>query len=232
MNEKALRVLEYPKIIERLTQYAGSLPGKRLCRELVPSDDMGEIARMQRETTDALTRIYQKGSVSFSGVKDMRDSLKRLEIGSSLNIIELLDVCKLLEACGRVKSYSRKENEETPDDSLDEMFRELEPLHALSSNIRRCILSEDEIADDASPNLRQIRRSMAQTKNYSEEVAAQIDSEVKAIIDKEYERCREVLSAHREQMIRVAEYLLEYETMSAEDFVRVMGQPKAGLKQS
>ena len=175
MNERTLRVLEYPKIIERLVQYAGSLPGKRLCRELTPSDDPGEIARMQRETTDALGRVYQKGSVSFSGVKDLRDSLRRLEIGSSLNIPELLDVCKLLEACGRVKSYSRKTNEEIPDDSLDQMFRELEPLPSVSSAIRRCILSEDEIADDASPGLRQVRRAMAQT---NDKIRSQLNSMV------------------------------------------------------
>ena len=175
MNERTLRVLEYPKIIERLVQYAGSLPGKRLCRELTPSDDPGEIARMQRETTDALGRVYQKGSVSFSGVKDLRDSLRRLEIGSSLNIQELLDVCKLLEACGRVKSYSRKTNEEIPDDSLDQMFRELEPLPSVSGAIRRCILSEDEIADDASPGLRQVRRAMAQT---NDKIRSQLNSMV------------------------------------------------------
>ena len=175
MNERTLRVLEYPKIIERLVQYAGSLPGKRLCRELTPSDDPGEIARMQRETTDALGRVYQKGSVSFSGVKDLRDSLRRLEIGSSLNIPELLDVCKLLEACGRVKSYSRKTTEEIPDDSLDQMFRELEPLPSVSGAIRRCILSEDEIADDASPGLRQVRRAMAQT---NDKIRSQLNSMV------------------------------------------------------
>ena len=175
MNERTLRVLEYPKIIERLVQYAGSLPGKRLCRELTPSDDPGKIARMQRETTDALGRVYQKGSVSFSGVKDLRDSLRRLEIGSSLNIPELLDVCKLLEACGRVKSYSRKTNEEIPDDSLDQMFRELEPLPSVSGAIRRCILSEDEIADDASPGLRQVRRAMAQT---NDKIRSQLNSMV------------------------------------------------------
>ena len=175
MNERTLRVLEYPKIIERLVKYAGSLPGKRLCREMTPSDDPGEIARMQRETTDALGRVYQKGSVSFSGVKDLRDSLRRLEIGSSLNIPELLDVCKLLEACGRVKSYSRKTNEEIPDDSLDQMFRELEPLPSVSGAIRRCILSEDEIADDASPGLRQVRRAMAQT---NDKIRSQLNSMV------------------------------------------------------
>ena len=165
MNEKALRVLEYPKIIERLTQFAGSEPGRKLCRNLEPSCDLSEIRRMQRETSDALRRIYQKGSVSFSGVTDMRGSLKRLEIGSTMNVIELLNVCKLLEACSRVKAYARRENDEVPDDSLDEMFRELQPLTPLATEIRRCILSEDEIADDASSTLRQIRRSMVQTND-------------------------------------------------------------------
>ena len=163
MNEKALRVLEYPKIIEKLTHFAGSAPGKNLCSNLEPSCDLAEIRRMQKETSDALRRIYQKGSVSFSGVTDMRGSLKRLEIGSTMNITELLNVCKLLEACSRVKAYARRENDEVPDDSLDEMFREIQPLTPLASEIRRCILSEDEIADDASSTLRQIRRSMVQT---------------------------------------------------------------------
>lgn len=165
MNEKALRVLEYPKIIERLTQFAGSEPGRKLCRNLEPSCDLSEIRRMQRETSDALRRIYQKGSVSFSGVTDMRGSLKRLEIGSTMNVTELLNVCKLLEACSRVKAYARRENDEVPEDSLDEMFRELQPLTPLATEIRRCILSEDEIADDASSTLRQIRRSMVQTND-------------------------------------------------------------------
>ena len=165
MNEKALRVLEYPKIIEKLTHFAGSAPGKNLCSNLEPSCDLAEIRRMQKETSDALRRIYQKGSVSFSGVTDMRGSLKRMEIGSTMNITELLNVCKLLEACSRVKAYARRENDEVPDDSLDEMFREIQPLTPLASEIRRCILSEDEIADDASSTLRQIRRSMVQTND-------------------------------------------------------------------
>ncbi len=162
MNEKALRVLEYPKIIERLTQYAGSQPGKALCRELLPVSDLAQIEQMQQETSDALSRIYQKGSVSFSGVADLRSSLKRLEIGSSMNTTELLAVCRLLDTCGRVKSYSRRDNPEAEDDSLDGMFRSLAPLTPLVMQIKRCILSEEEIADDASSTLRQIRRSMDQ----------------------------------------------------------------------
>ena len=165
MNEKALRILEYSKIIDRLTTLAGSAPGKQLCRFLVPSDDINVIRRMQQETTDALTRIYQKGSLSFSGVTDMRASLKRLEVGSTLSISELLGVCRLLDAAKRVKAYSRsaRDDEEHPDDSLDQMFRDLQPLSSLSAEIHRCILAEDEIADDASAKLRQIRRGMEQT---------------------------------------------------------------------
>lgn len=165
MNEKALQVLEYHKIIQKLTELAGSEPGKALCRELVPSDDITEIRRMQRETSDAVSRIFRKGSVSFSGAADIRGSLKRLEIGSSLNIEELLRVCKLLEACLRVKNWSRPVNDAEEEDSLTVMFSELQPLTPVVNEIRRCIISEEEISDDASPGLRQIRRSMKVTND-------------------------------------------------------------------
>ena len=101
--------------------------GKELCRALLPSSDLEEIRRMQKETSDALSRIYQKGSISFSGVKDVRGSLKRLEIGSILSIPELLSICKLLETCNRVKAFSRRENAEDLQDSLDPIFEELMP---------------------------------------------------------------------------------------------------------
>ena len=115
MNEKALKTLEYTKIISQLTEFAGSVPGKELCKNLLPSSDLGEIQQMQKETSDALSRIYQKGSISFSGVTDVRGSLKRLEIGSILSIEELLRICRLLETCSRVKAFSRRENaEEAP----------------------------------------------------------------------------------------------------------------------
>ena len=174
MNEKALKVLEYHKIIEKLTEYAGSRPGKALCRALVPSDNLSEIRRMQRETSDAVSRLCRKGNVSFSGLSDIRASLRRLEVGSSLNIEELLHVCRLLETTSRVKAWSRSENrEEMPEDSLEQMFADLQPLTPLCSEIRRCILSEDEISDDASPGLRQVRRSM---KLANEKIRAQLAS--------------------------------------------------------
>ncbi len=162
MNEKALRVLEYDKIIERLVLLAGSAPGKKLCRDLAPSDDIRTIRQMQRETTDALGRIYRKGSVSFSGTVDLRPSLMRLSVGSSLNMSELLSVCKLLETAKRVKAYSRDErtDDEDTEDCLAEMFRSLEPVSSLAAEIRRCLPNDEEVADDASPTLRSIRRNM------------------------------------------------------------------------
>ncbi len=163
MNEKALRILEFNKIIGKLETLAGSQPGKKRCRDLVPLDDPEQIRIMQQETTDALRRVYQKGSISFSGVSDIRPSLQRLSIGSTLSIQELLSVCKLLDAAKRVKAFARDERREEgqEDDTLDQRFRDLEPLTALSGDIHRCILSEEEIADDASPKLRSIRRAMS-----------------------------------------------------------------------
>lgn len=165
MNQKALSSLEYPKIIERLTEKASSPMGKELCRKLQPSTDINKIRLMQTQTKDALTRLFQKGSVSFGSVKDIRGSLKRLEIGSSLGIMEILSVCALLENTSSVKAYSRGDRSDLPSDSLDSMFEQLAPLTPLSSEIRRCILSEDEISDDASPALRQVRRNMKVTND-------------------------------------------------------------------
>ncbi len=179
MNEKALKVLEYHKIIQKLTDFAGSQPGKARCRELVPSSDLSEIRRMQRETSDALSRLYRKGSVSFSGLTDIRGSLRRLEIGSALNIGELLRICRLLETTSRVKSWARESNsrtagdEEASEDCLAQMFDDLQPLTPLCNEIRRCIISEEEISDDASPGLRQVRRSM---KLANDRIRAQLGS--------------------------------------------------------
>ena len=160
MNKKALTTLEYNKIIDQLTEYASTEMGKSLCRDLVPSCSLEEIRQSQTETSDAVTRIRMKGSLSFGGVKDVRASLKRLEIGSSLNILELLAVSSLLTVTARARAYGRHEESELPDDSLDEMFRTLEPLAAVNAEIQRCILSEDEVSDDASPGLSKVRRSM------------------------------------------------------------------------
>ena len=174
MNQKVLKTLEYYKIIDRLTDCAASEPGKKMCRELTPSSNFNEIVQTQTETADAVTRVRQKGSLSLAGVRDVRDSLKRLEIGSSLSITELLSVSGLLTCAARAKNYGRHpENMELPDDSLDEMFRTLEPLTNVNSEITRCILGEDEIADDASPGLHHVRRQMKIT---ADKVHTQLNS--------------------------------------------------------
>ncbi len=160
MNNKALQTLEYDKIIQKLVSYASSPMGKARCESLLPSTDLSEIKHLQRQTHDALNRLFKKGSISFGNAKDIRASLKRLEIGSTLGIPELLMICGLLENCARVKSYGRPEHADTPADSLTSMLDALEPLTGLSTEIRRCILSEEEISDEASPALKQIRRSM------------------------------------------------------------------------
>ena len=160
MNEKALHVLEYDKIIERLTSFASSRPGKDRCRALLPSSSLPEISRLQDETAAAVSRILKKGSVSFGNAHDIRASLKRLEIGSSLGIPELLMIAGLLENAGLAKAYSSKERSDEGDDILTPMFSMLDPLKSDSAEIRRCIISEEEISDDASPALRNIRRNI------------------------------------------------------------------------
>ena len=175
MNEKSLRILEYNKIIEKLTECASSPMGKDLCRNLLPSTDLGEICQSQMETSDALTRIYAKGSISFSGLKDIRGSLLRLKVGSTLNIPELLALSSVLDVALRVKSYSRQENTDTPQDSLDAMFSTIEPLSPLNNEIKRCIISEEEIADDASPALKSVRRSIRLT---NERIRTQLNTMV------------------------------------------------------
>ena len=161
MNQKVLKTLEYNKIIHQLTGYAASAPGKLLCQNLLPMSDFHEIVQAQTETSDALTRVRMKGSLSLSGVRDVRDSLKRLEIGSALGIPELLSISSLLTVAARAKAYGHhEESEEFPDDSLDQMFRSLEPLTPANNEIKRCIISEEEISDNASPGLHKVRRSM------------------------------------------------------------------------
>ncbi|MDE7283420.1 MAG: endonuclease MutS2 [Lachnospiraceae bacterium] len=173
MNSKVLHVLEYNKIIEQLVDKATSEPGRKLCRELVPMTELEQINRAQTETADALSRIFKKGSTSFGGNKDLGMCIKSLEVGSSLSIPELLNIAALLENVNRIKAYGRSDREDTPEDTLCEYFNGLEPLTPLANEIRRCILSEDEIADDSSPTLKHIRRSMALT---NEKIHSQLAS--------------------------------------------------------
>ena len=153
INYNSLTTLEYDKIIDRLVSFAASDKAKERLKKLVPMTDIHDINAALSETSDALSRVYAKGAVSFGGVHDIGASVKRLEIGSSLNTVELLHISSLLTAAARVKNYY-----EDTTDSLTGYFHALEPLTPLNTEIKRCILSEDEISDDASANLRSIRR--------------------------------------------------------------------------
>ena len=165
MNSKVLRVLEYTKIIDRLTEKATSEQGRRLTKALIPMTDPEEIQKAQQETADALGHLFRKGSTSFGGNKDLGYCIKSLEVGSALSISELLRIAAFLENVSRIKGYGRKELDDIPGDSLDIYFDALEPLTPLATEIRRCILSEEEIADDASSTLKHIRRSIALTND-------------------------------------------------------------------
>ena len=162
MNQKALKTLEYNKIIEKLVAHASSPTGQEKCRELTPFDDLETINTLQQQTAAGLSRLFKKGNISFGSAKDIRPSLKRLEIGSVLGSGELMVIASLLENANRVKAYGRHERVDEPDDCLDIFFQSIEPLTPVSTEIRRCILAEDEISDDASPKLRSIRRQMKQ----------------------------------------------------------------------
>ena len=173
MNEKGLKILEYDKIIQMLSEKADSAPGKKCCQELQPMTDLQEINTAQTETEDALARIFKLGSTSFGSNPEIGFALKSLEIGSALSMPELLRIAKLLDNVNRIKTYGRKDREDTPEDSLDPYFEQLTPLTQLSGEIGRCILSEDEMADDASPGLKHVRRSILLT---NEKVHNQLNS--------------------------------------------------------
>ena len=162
MNEKTLYKLEYDKIIDLLTEKASSFGGRSRCRRLKPMTSIEKIEAAQQETEAAFQRIVKKGRPSFGGCAPVNESLKRLEIGGTLGSGELLRICRLLENAGQVKAYGRRENGDESTDCLDGYFDQLTPILPLTSEIRRCILEEDEISDDASPALRQIRRQIGQ----------------------------------------------------------------------
>lgn len=158
MNNKALKTLEYNKITDRLASHASSEPGIKLCRELQPMMDMDEINSALKQTSDAVSRIFRHGSISFAGLKDIRPLAKALEVGSALGMSELLDICSLLKVAAGARRYGVSEDEAV--DSLSGLFNVIYDIADVRREIERCILSEDEIADDASAELKNIRRQM------------------------------------------------------------------------
>lgn len=160
MNDKALRILEYHKIINLLVEKASSAPGKELCQKLLPMTELSEIEQAQQQTADAFTRLVKGGRIHFNGNKDISFSVKSLEIGSSLSANELLKISASLACAAKAKAFARSEHDEEIEDSLQAYFANLEPLTPLQNEINRCIISEEEMADDASSTLKHIRRSI------------------------------------------------------------------------
>lgn len=175
MNEKVLHTLEYTKIIDLLAQKASSEPGRAMCRALTPMTDLSAIQLAQQETADALSMLFARGSTSFGGNRNVAMALKSLEVGSTLSAPELLKIAGLLDNVSRIKAYGRGPKDEEQETSLTGYFRALEPLTSLAGEINRCILSEEEIADDASPGLKHVRRSIALT---GEKIHSQLTSMV------------------------------------------------------
>ena len=160
MNNKVYITLEFNKILERLADYAACPETRQRCLDLTPITDIDEINSLQETTSDALSRLYRDSNISFVGTHNVHSTLKRLDIGGALNTVELLRISSLLEVAKRAKAYDRSAKDEEKTDSLTESFAALEPLTPLHNEIKRCILGEDEIADDASPALFKIRKSI------------------------------------------------------------------------
>ena len=160
MNQKTLTKLEYHKIIAMLEEQASSFRGRQLCRKLKPMTNLDKINTSQKQTAAAFTRLIKKGRISFSDAAPVEESMKRLEVGAALGSGELLRILKLLQTAGRVKAYGRHDTQDELTDCLDAYFEQLEPLTLLANEIERCIISEDEISDDASSTLKHIRRNI------------------------------------------------------------------------
>ncbi len=173
MNSKVLQTLEYHKILDKLADFAFCEEVKKRCLTLSPITDIHRINELQQSTADALSRIYKSNSLSFSGIHNIHASLKRLEIGGALNTTELLQICSLLEVAKRAKAYDRTDRTEDAIDMLTPLFSMIEPLTPLREEIHRCILSENEIADDASPSLSKLRKSM---RGMNDRIHAQLTS--------------------------------------------------------
>ena len=182
MNKKSLKILEYPKIIQLLVAHATSDPGRKLCQELLPLDQFEDIIHAQKETTDAVSRIRTRGGISFGNVKNIGEALKRLEVGSSLSILELLRIGSLLRNTAHARDYGVHEEEDDLD-SLEEYFRILDPIPALSKEISRCIIGEETIADEASPGLSKVRRQQ------------------KGILSRMHNELNSILNAHRDYLM-------------------------------
>ena len=190
MNKRSLRILEFNKILTMVNEYATSPMAKRRIDRMKPQRDIDVIRKLQEETNDALNRLNRHGNISFSGLRDIGASIKRLEVQGTLTSRELLDIAAVLQVAKAAKQYgdgsdltealaSRNQEpvSQTTFDSLTERFNMLLPLEHISSEITRCILAENEFADDASSGLKNIRREIRLT---NDKLHQQLDKIIKS----------------------------------------------------
>lgn len=175
MNKKVLQTLEYNKIIDMLIEEADSPLAKESARNLLPSSRRDEIIAWQTETSHALMRLLKQGKLSFHGLRDIRPSLVPLEKGGTLGMGELLSICRCLEIAKGAIDYDHKFEE--LQDALSGRFASLVDLPDLRREINRCILGPEEMADDASSELKRIRRTIKSANDrIREQLTATINS--------------------------------------------------------
>lgn len=159
-QEKSLVILELPQVLEQLSSHAVSETAKQAARELRPSPVQSEVRRRLAETSAAAGMMVLKGSPSFYGIKDVRASLSRADLGGMLNTIELLDIAKVLSCARSIRTYGENDRTLAEKTVIDHLFASLQPDRHLEEKITSSIVGEDEIADAASPELATIRRQI------------------------------------------------------------------------
>ena len=157
LGEKSLKTLEYYEILERLAAQAASEAAKEKCRALRPLDDREQAELWMRQTTDAKDRMVRQGSPSFGGIREVGAILIRADRGGTLNPRELLSVASLLQTARRALAYEAESEEKS---ALSPIFGLLSGNRSLEEAITTAIVSEEEIADGASPELLSIRREL------------------------------------------------------------------------
>ena len=156
--EKSLNTLELPAVLEMLAAQAVGEAAKERALALAPATDRFEVGRRLEETSAAKTMMTVRGSPSFSGVKDVRASLARADLGGALNTRELLDIARVLQCARLVRGYIG--DDKVGKTAIDALFYALRANKFLEEKINTSIVGEDEIADGASPELATIRRQM------------------------------------------------------------------------
>ena len=176
MDNKTLEILEYDKLIKLLSDHASSELGKIKCASLHPLRNREAILANLENTSDAVSRVLSGHKISFSGNRNLEECFKAMSVGANLDAAELLRIASSAECAEHAASYGLEEERE---DSLKALFETLVPLNGLSGKIRKIILSEDEIADDASSTLKDIRREKVNT-------TAKIHSDLNKMVNSTY----------------------------------------------